>query len=167
VGEKRKILIIAPRQEFKSALLARSLVSFFNVLKSIFHISIVFMCTGMEISLHMVRYLLSYIGTPGGNTSSDQEINTTVCYIQWSRDSSVSKVIARRAEFRFLTRVGIFLFTVTSVTVLATHGAPYSIHTKDSYRRNEDNNQPFSYFSSTPHTKWLCDSHSLLSNGYR
>jgi hypothetical protein len=64
------------------------------------------MSNGFEIQLHTARSSTSLqIRMTGSNTSSNQEINTTLCYIGWSRCISVYKVTSRTAGVRFPLRV--------------------------------------------------------------
>ena len=74
-----------------------------------FHAAPMFMSNGFEIQLHTARFSTPLqIRMTGSNTSSNQEINTTLCYIRWSRYISVCKVTGRTAGVRFPLRVGFF-----------------------------------------------------------
>jgi hypothetical protein len=75
----------------------------------VFHAALMFMSNGFEIQLDTARSSTSLqIRMTGSNTSSNQEINTTLCYIRWSRYISVYKLTSRTAVVRFPLRVRFF-----------------------------------------------------------
>lgn len=87
---------------------SRNLVAGFMTL-CFFHTALMFMSNGFEIQLHTARFSTPLqIRMAGSNTSGNQEINTTLCYIRQSRYISVCNVTSRTAGVRFPLRVVFF-----------------------------------------------------------
>jgi len=78
-GVQKHMTIIIPC----TATLLVETVSLVLWLLCFFHAAVMFMSNGFEIQLHTARFSMPLqIQMAGSNTSSNQEINTTPCYIR-------------------------------------------------------------------------------------